>query len=260
MEADEFVDYTERLRASLESIPEVVGLITLGSTCDSTLRDEWSDHDFWIITEPGVQDHLVEDLSWLPHYQNIAITVQHGKHRRTIVFRNRHKVEFAIFDASEIDSGRIERYRVLIDRNQISELIARVYEDTRKQAQIRPDALENLCETVWSACERHSRGELLSARQYVDGFAVNKLLSLIDDSEPDDRRKDVLDPRRRLELRSPSLAAELLALRNLPVPETAFHVLTIAERELKLKAPTLAWDKVTMVQEWISEILNKGGT
>ena len=44
MEAAEFDNYTERLRASLEAIPAVVGLVTLGSTADASLRDEWSDH------------------------------------------------------------------------------------------------------------------------------------------------------------------------------------------------------------------------
>lgn len=257
MDATQFDDYTERLRVSLESVREVLGLVVLGSTADSTLRDEWSDHDFWIITELGAQDALVEDLSWLPDYENIALMVRHKPHGRTIVFRNRHKVEFAVFDATEVGTGRVDRYRVLIDRARVGELIAAVHNDTRQQAQARPDALENLCVVLWSACERHMRGELLSARQYVDGFAIDRLSNLISNTEPGDKRKDRLDPRRRLEQRSPDLAAELLALRHRPVPEVALQLLEIAERELKAKAPTLAWDKVTMVRDWISEILDE---
>ena len=69
MDAVEFDNYTERLRRSLESVREVLGLVVLGSTAESALRDEWSDHDFWIITEVGKQDALLEDLSWLPDYQ-----------------------------------------------------------------------------------------------------------------------------------------------------------------------------------------------
>jgi len=253
MEATEFENYTERLRASLESVREVIGLIILGSTADSTLRDEWSDHDFWVMTELGKQGSLVEDLSWLPDYENIAITVHHLPYGRTIVFNSRHKIEFAVFDVNEARSGKVDRYRVLIDRGQITELIAAIHEDTRQQVKIRRDALENLCVVVWSACERYIRGELLSARQYVDEFAITRLLSLISEHESADERRDALDPRRRLELRSPGLAAELLAIRQRPVPETASYLLKIAERELKTKAPTLAWDKVKMVEAWISE-------
>lgn len=254
MDAAQFDNYTERLRASLESIREVLGLVVLGSTADSTLRDEWSDHDFWIITEVGAQAALLEDLTWLPDYQNIALTVKHLPHGRTIIFRNRHKVEFAIFDATEVGSGKVDRYRVLIDRDRVAQLTAAVDEETRRQAQAKPDALENLCVVLWSACERHMRGELLSARQYLDGFAIDRLLSLISNTEPGDKRKDVLDARRRLEQRSPELAAELMAVRAQPVPEAALQLLEIAERELKPKAPTLAWEKVTMVQGWILSV------
>ncbi|HET9711870.1 MAG TPA: hypothetical protein VFP64_08310 [Pyrinomonadaceae bacterium] len=254
MDAVQFDNYTERLRVSLESVREVVGLVVLGSTANSTLRDEWSDHDFWIITEVGAQDALLEDLSWLPDNQNIALTVKHLPHGRTIVLRNRHKVEFAVFDATEVGSGKVDRYRVLIDRGGIAELVATVHDATLRQAQARPVTLENLCVVLWSACERHMRGELLSARQYMDGFAIDRLLSLISNNEPAEESSDTLDPRRRLEQRSTELAAEVMAIRDQPVPEAALQLLAIAERELKPKAPTLAWDKVTMVREWISAL------
>jgi hypothetical protein len=254
MDAVQFDNYTERLRVSLESVRAVLGLIVLGSTADSTLRDEWSDHDFWIITEVGAQDTLLEDLSWLPDYQNIALTVKHLPHGLTIVFQNRHKVEFAVFDATEVGSGRVDRYRVLIDRGGIAELVATVHDDTRRQAQARPVTLENLCVVLWSACERHMRGELLSARQYMDGFAIDRLLSLISNNEPAEESKDTLDPRRRLEQRSPELAAEVMAVRDQPIPQAAVQLLEIAERELKPKAPTLAWDKVKLMRDWISTL------
>jgi hypothetical protein len=263
MQAAAFDIYTERLRVALESSPEVIGLVAFGSTADSNLRDEWSDHDFWVITKPGAQDSFVEDLSWLPDAHNIAITVCHGKRGRTVLYRDRHKAEFLVFDVKEAREGKVERYRILIDRDHIAELIESIRKDTLKQPRAGPEALENLCVLVWSACERYSRGELLSARQYLDGFAVNQLLSLI--SAPDSETakegktvedsKDALDPRRRLELRSPRLAAEVLTILNEPVPEAALRLLEIAERELKPKAPALSWEKVGMVREWISELI-----
>ncbi len=53
MDAAAFEIYTEQLRAALESVDEVIGLVTLGTTVDSSFRDEWSDHDFWVITKRG---------------------------------------------------------------------------------------------------------------------------------------------------------------------------------------------------------------
>jgi len=252
MNASDFENYTEQLRVSLESVAEVIGLVTLGSTADPAFRDEWSDHDFWVITEPGVQDSLVEDLSWLPDYENILFEVSHKPHGRNILFRNRHKLELAVFDASEVSSGKIERYRILIDRDHVAELIANVHRETYRQAKLRPEALENLCLVIWSACELHARGELLHARQYIDGFAINQLLNLLY-SETSDERRDALDARRRLELRAPELAAELLELYSKPVPDAALRLLEIVERELRPKAPSLAWDKVATVRGWIDQ-------
>jgi len=251
MDTTQFEHYTERLRASLESAPQVVGLVTLGSTADPTFRDEWSDHDFWVITEPGAQDSLIEDLSWLPDYQQILFAVSHRPHGRTILFRNRHKVEFAVLDASEVSSGKIERYRILIDRDGVAELIGNVHLETHRQAKLRPEALENLCVLLWSAYEMHARGEILHARPYVDGFAINQLLNILHSESADDR-KDALDPRRRLELRTPELAAELLEVYGKPVPDAVLHLLDIVERELKPEAAALAWDKVALVRSWIN--------
>jgi Streptomycin adenylyltransferase len=253
MKPTDFEDYTERLRASLESVPGVIGLVTLGSTADPVFRDEWSDHDFWVITEPGAQDFLVEDLSWLPDYQNILFAVSHRPHGRTILFRDRHKVELAVFDTSEVSSGKLERYQVLIDRDGIAELIGNIHRETHQQAKLRPEALENLCVLLWSACELYARGEILHARQYLDGFAINQLLNILQ-SESGDERKDALDPRRRLEMRSPELAAELLESYGKPVPDAALRLLEIVERELKPHAPSLPWEKVKTVHDWISEI------
>ena len=261
MEPIAFENYTDRLRAASESVEGVIGLVVLGTTADPTFRDEWSDHDFWVITETGAQDSLIKDLSWLPDADEIAITVSHGNHRRTVVYRNRHKAEFAVFDVNEAREGKTERYRILFGDDKIAKLMESVHHATIEPARAalaKADALENLCVLVWSACERYWRGEFLSAHQYLNGFAVNQLLSLISvaDNETIDNGKDVLDPRRRLELRSPKLAEDVLSALNEPIPKAALHLLEIAERELKQKSPTLAWDKVTLVEGWIHQLVS----
>jgi hypothetical protein len=254
MEAAAFDDYTERLRASLALRREVIGLVTLGTTADPTFRDEWSDHDFWVITKTGAQDTLVNDLSWLPEADDIAIVITHGKHGRTVLYHNRHKVEFAVLDATTARQGKSERYQILIDRGETADLMKSIHEDTLEQAKVRKEALENLCVLVWSACERHYRGEFLSARQYLDVFAVNQLLGLISTVEnKTSSSRDALDPRRRLEIRSPALAAELIQIIKNPVPEGGLQLLAVAEREVKPMARNLAWDKLTMVRSWIQE-------
>ena len=45
--------YTRQLVQTLESDARVLGLVALGSMASETYRDQWSDHDFWVITTPG---------------------------------------------------------------------------------------------------------------------------------------------------------------------------------------------------------------
>src|ERR1700752_1107309 len=161
-----------------------------------------------------------------------------------------------VFDCNEAIEGKVARYRILIDRGQITELIEKVHQNTLTEAQARPDALQNLCVLVWSACERYYRGELLSSRQYLDGFVVNQLLTLISSTNKGiDNGEDVLDQRRHLEQRSPKLAAEVQSVLRSPVPEAALLLLEIAEREVKSQSPALAWDNVIMVRGWIAELV-----
>jgi len=250
MNPAEFDRYTEVLQRNLESVAEVMGLVTLGSTADKQLRDQWSDHDFWVITKSSVQPKLLDDLSWLPAGDQILLKVRHSN-GYTVVYDNKHKVEFAVFDLDKARTGKAERYSILIDRDEIGELMISIHENSIKPVRASAEGLENLCVLVWSACERSERGETLSARQYLDGFAVNQLLNLV--TSPLNPERDRLDPRRRLEKSAPDLAAEIVALSNLVIPLAALRMFEIAERELKETSPGLCWDKVTMIKGWIRD-------
>jgi len=60
---EEFVDYSNRLRDSLAKREEVVGLVMVGSAADLGRVDEWSDHDFYVVTKNGSAENLRQDLS-----------------------------------------------------------------------------------------------------------------------------------------------------------------------------------------------------
>ncbi|MCP4416424.1 MAG: hypothetical protein GY805_07370, partial [Chloroflexi bacterium] len=67
MNLNEFEQYNEQLRQKLADDPRVLGLVALGSMAQQDFQpDEWSDHDFFVITIQGVQEDMRQDLSWLP--------------------------------------------------------------------------------------------------------------------------------------------------------------------------------------------------
>ena len=67
MQPDEYRAFTRELTERLQRDERAIGLVAVGSMADRDYApDEWSDHDFFVITPPGGQEELRNDLSWLP--------------------------------------------------------------------------------------------------------------------------------------------------------------------------------------------------
>lgn len=257
MDLIDYQRFLDELTATLEADPLVLGLIALGSTADAASRDRWSDHDFWLIAEAGSQSRYLESVSWLPRAGDILIAVRHGASYRTVLYADRHKAEYAVFDPEEAVRGKIERYRVLIDRGEVGRLAESIRLRTREErasALAKPDKLENLCILLWTACERAERGERLSAQRYIQ-FSIDLLLDLLvaHDGLNRPRVADELDTRRRLERTAPELGRELGRISLLNTAEAAVALIDLAQRELAARAPGLAWEKALAVRGWLQE-------
>ena len=257
MDSVDYQSFLDELTSTLEADPQVLGLIALGSTADDAYRDRWSDHDFWVITTPGSQARYLDTVSWLPRADDILMVVRHVPSGRDALYRNGHKVEYAVFDTKEAVSGKIDRFRVLIDRGRIAELAEAIRLRTREEreaALVRPGKLENLCMLLWTACERWERGERLAAQRYVQ-FSVDRLLDLLvaHGGLKRPHGADSLDARRRLEQIEPELGRELARVVSLAPAEAGVALIDLAQDRLKAVAPGLAWDKALAVREWLEE-------
>jgi hypothetical protein len=246
-----------RILGSLQRDPLVVGMIALGSTADPTLRDKWSDHDFWIITQPGREDYYLDSADWLPDSKQILISVRHGAHYRAALYRDGHKVEYGVFESGTAYQGKIERYSVLLERGGMVSLASGVREEARtirREQVFRPTNLANLAILVWTAYERHGRGEWLAGERYLS-FAIDLFLDLMTAYvlPEEEKRADFLDPRRRLEQRRPQLASELREILATADAASGARLLRIAERELREEAAELEWDAIETVRKLIEE-------
>lgn len=243
MNAAEYEQFTAALLRTLEADPDVLGLVALGSTADPTHRDAWSDHDFWVVTRPGHQDVLLDDLSWLPSSGQILIRARHGHRGYDVLYRDGHLVEFAVFDPAQATTGTVTVYRVLFDRGGVADSVARAQEGARPPAwdeARRAFVFDNFLILLRTAVARWQRGERLSARRYLAQFAADALLGLaLEHSGHSEhspataaRERDPVDPRRRIERQQPQLAAAVDALLCRPVPEGAAGLLGLAEATL----------------------------
>ena len=109
--------FTARLVASLGADPEVLGVVTLGSTSGLPPGpDAFSDHDFFAVVRAGAQERFRTDLSWMPDPGEIALSFRETAHGLKVLYRSGHLAELAVFDLEELSLARVNRCAVPLDR------------------------------------------------------------------------------------------------------------------------------------------------
>lgn len=255
MDAATYEKYLEDLRLKLIEDPQVQGFIAIGSTAEPDNRDAWSDHGFWVITDPGAESRYLDSVTWLPLSDQILLSARHGAAYRTVLYGNRHKVDYAVLDMAGLASATLERYKIIFDRGPVLPAAESGLERTRKErVEILRHSftLQGFGILVWTAYGRAARGELLSARQFLE-LSADVLLNLLCVHTSLGRvpTVDTLDPRRRLERNRPKLAYELLEIITREAATACPQLLTLAERELRDRTPEMSWGEIDQLKSWM---------
>lgn len=234
MDAAAYSAFTDALSRRLACDPRVVGLVALGSMSgDGPAPDDFSDHDFFVLTRSGAQEAFRTDLGWLPGAERAVLVHRETEHGLKVVLDDGHLLELAVFDLEELLVARANRYRVHLDRGGVAERMAAIAAkpvETLSDRWLSGQLLGNLL----VGGGRAARGELLSARLFVAGHATGHLLRLLSRHvapEPPVPLDD-LDPFRRFERAFPRLGAEVNAALSLPPLSGALSLLALAGREL----------------------------
>jgi hypothetical protein len=232
-------ELTERARAD----DRVVGLVAVGSTAELDYApDEWSDHDFLLISRSGEQEGLRRDLRWLPAHERITFSFRETAHGLKVFYDDGHMIEFAVFDVAEIALAGINRYRVLLDRGGVED--ACVARRDHPRPELSDDHVFGMVvSSALVAIGRGRRGEALSAAFLVT-WALTYLTRLVARVVPAENASvlDDLDSLRRFERAYPELAAELAESVRLSPPDGALRLLDVLEREVRPRRTDLAWD------------------
>jgi len=231
--------FTRSLASALAGDPRVAGLVALGSMSgDGVPPDGFSDHDFFVVTVPGVQESFRTDLAWLPGADRAALVHRETAHGLKVVLPDGHLLEFAVFDLDELRVARANRYAVLFDRGGVAERMAEVAARPSEHPADRW-LCGQLLGNLLVGGGRAARGELLSARLFVAGHATGHLLRLLALHLPAEAGVplDNLDPFRRFERAYPRLAGELNGALGRDPLEAALALLDLAGRQLRPLLP-----------------------
>ena len=254
MEPDDYRAFTHELTERLREDGRAIGLVAVGSMADRDYApDEWSDHDFFVITPPGGQEGLRDDLSWLPRRGRVALSFRETEHGLTVIYDDGHMLEFAVFDLEEIALAGVNRYRVLLDRGGVEERVEHVAANPRPP---REDLFlfGKAVSAALVAGGRGRRGETLSAA-FMLTWATTYLNRLLIRTLPaaDASLLDGFDSLRRFERAYPELGAELAAIVRLDPADGGPALLDLLERELRPLRPDLPWPALHAVRARLSK-------
>lgn len=248
MMPDAHARFTERLVTRLAPEADVLGVVTLGSSSGlGAPPDDYSDHDFFVVTRSGAQERFRSDLSWLPGAADLVLHFRETAHGVKALYATGHLAEFAVFDLDELALARVNRYRVVLDRADVVARVEAVRVATRATAAAPPDMRWHAGQLITAlvvGAGRAARGERLSGHRMVRAVALEHLLVLLRALCPDAPERDDLDPARRFEQTFPALGDEIDHALQQPIEVAAHALLEIASRELGALIAPAAHDAV----------------
>lgn len=199
----------DEIGQSLAKSGHALALIGLGSVGLERQRlDAWSDLDFFAIVEPGYKQNYIQDLGWLTASGPAAYYFQNTPDGYKFLYTDGIFCEFAVFEPAELEAAVYPPGRMVWRRADAPESWAAPLHGPKSPEKSDPawllgEALTNL----YVGLGRDLRGEKLSALRFIQLYAVDKLLKLVEQTETarGDNR-DGFDITRRFEQRFPGVA------------------------------------------------------
>jgi hypothetical protein len=202
----------DEIGQALERTGGALALIGLGSVGTERDRmDSYSDLDFFVIVQAGQKSRFLNNLGWLSAPCPLAYTFLNTADGYKALYEDGIFAEFAIFEPEELDhipfaAGQIVWQSPDAPDNLSAPRYVPPTPESHPAEWLIGEALTNL----YVGLGRYWRGEKLSAMRFVQGYAVDRVLELIETLEtPQPGHQDRFVRERRFEQRYPLLAQHL---------------------------------------------------
>ena len=218
----------EALIRAIQEHPAICKAAITGSHARG-LTDRFRDLDVLLVASDL---QAVRDVqSWLPTAAETLISAFHLTHYCTVLLDDFQKIDLAIFAVTDPTSlWVVHDYETIKGGADFETQLAEATENTRQKlaAHLNPDiSTDNLLLLLVTAHHRAGRGELLSAHHFL-GMACEMVIALETRRSGVRGEADLLDPQRRLERLSPTLAGviheSLFCLPAIGIPHLAQYL------------------------------------
>lgn len=220
---------------SLERKGGALLLLGVGSVGVETERlDEYSDLDFFVIVKPGEKNRYIDRLDWLEDVHPLAYSFKNSDVGCKVLFEDGIFGEYAVFEECELANATYTEGRVIWkDPMYVNTAIAK---PSNPIPSLKVDSLDfplnEALTNLYVGLGRYARGERLSATRFVQGYAVDRILSVLHLLEQEvDYYPDPFGNERRLERRYPRFAEIIgdMIQGYDHVPESALRILNFIE-------------------------------
>jgi hypothetical protein len=231
---DWYLEFSANLAANVAANPKLLGVVLVGSTSDTSRVDEWSDHDFFLITQEGEGEAFRQDLSWLPLVSEIAWAVRETAHGLKVVYNFGHVLEFAVFNDSELELAKVNAATVAADKSALTARVDALREASKPTVVANLNSeLELLLSHILIGVGRYRRGEVLIAGEQIRSYLMGNLLTLTSHwAAPmpgSEATEDNLNRFRRFERRYPEQAERIATALAGDVESAARGILELVE-------------------------------
>jgi len=212
MPIEDLLRRLDEIGHSLERSEHALALIGLGSVGMELDRlDQYSDLDFFVIVEEGYKRAYIDSLQWLSDVHPVVYSFLNTEDGYKLLFADGVFCEFAVFELDELKNVPFAPGRIVWKREDVSDTISQPVSIPASRARrskewLLGEALTNL----YVGLNRDKRGEKLSAARFIQGYAVDRCLELVEYiDKAQEAHRDPFVNERRFEQRFPALAAQV---------------------------------------------------
>jgi hypothetical protein len=208
MDTQSLLTRLDEIGQSLAQSNHALALIGLGSVgLELDRLDNYSDLDFFVIVEEGYKQSYLDSLRWLSDVHPIAYSFLNTVDGYKLLFEDGIFCEFAVFEIAELKNipftpGRIVWKRADVPASLGQPVLKPPAASNRDSEWLLGEAVTN----IYVGLQRDARGEKLSGMRFIQGYAVDRLLELMEYIE--ERQGIHRDPfvnERRFEQRHPDV-------------------------------------------------------